>query len=97
MLRVLLTYILPLVAPFVIYELWRMLARAKYGGTGTGDADPVDRLPWTWLAGAGVVLVAITVVSLALFSDWEDGSVYEPARLIDGTVQPGRFVKPGGQ
>jgi hypothetical protein len=44
-----------------------------------------------------VVLLVITVVSLALFSDWEEGSVYEPPQLIDGEVQPGRFVKPGKQ
>jgi len=95
MLRILLTYVLPLVAPFVVYELWRMFAPPRYGGKGTGEPDPMERLPWPWLAGAGVALVLVTVFSLALFSDWEEGMVYEPPKLIDGEVQPGRFKRPG--
>jgi hypothetical protein len=95
MLRILLTYVLPLVAPFLIYELWRMFAPPKLGGKGTGEPDPVERLPWPWLVGAGVVLMLITVFSFVLFSDWEEGTIYHPPHLEDGEVVPGRFTRPG--
>jgi len=80
MIRILLTYIVPLLLPAVLYFIWLRLA----------PVTQPREVPWSWLAGAGVLLVAIVLAGLALLGGTPDG-VYEPAHLEDGKVVPGRF------
>ena len=40
-----------------------------------------------------LVLAAVCLVSLALFGGAPPGSVYRPARLIDGKIVPDQFGK----
>jgi hypothetical protein len=81
MLRILLQYLLPLLLPFLIYLIYAHLAQKT---DGLGDA------PWIGLAAAGVVLMAVSLVTWGLLSGSEPGGTYVPARFEDGRLVPGR-------
>ena len=80
MIRILLTYVVPLIVPAVIYFLW-----LRFRG-GAREREH----PWPWLIGAGILLTAIVLAGFALLSGTPDG-IYEPAHLEDGKLVPGRF------
>ena len=93
MVRILLTYVVPLVMPLVGWYVWqRFIRRTPQPGAehklGLRDA------PWHWLSIAGVLLVAATLGSIALFTGGEPGEVYQPPQVIDGKVVPGRHQPP---
>jgi hypothetical protein len=48
-------------------------------------------MPWTWLAGAGVALLAVTLAASAFFGGAPPGSHYEPPSLEDGQIKQGGF------
>ena len=54
MLRVFLTIVLPLLLPTALYLLWVGTFGAEHGG----NAMRWTAVPWIWLAGAGVLLLA---------------------------------------
>ena len=83
MARVLVEFVLPLAAPFLLYILWRWLV-TRAGGT-------VARIPWLALTLAGVVLAGLTFIGLVLTSGNDPDSVYVPAHMEDGTLVPGHF------
>ena len=85
MIRILLTYVAPLVLPFVGWILWRRLSRSAQH-----PSQSMREAPWHWLGLAGVVLVAVTLGSIALFTGGTPGEVYQPPRVVDGEVLPGR-------
>ena len=78
MIRILLTYIAPLILPAVLYFLWLRMAG--------GEQD--RKVPWSWLVIAGVILVAIVLVGLALLDGTRDG-VYVPPHMENGKIVPG--------
>ena len=87
MIRILITYLIPLLLPVLAWYLWTKFspAKAKTPENLTGSAAA----PWSKLGIAGVVLLALTLGSVALFSGAEPGNVYEPARMVDGEVVSG--------
>jgi hypothetical protein len=90
--RALLTVILPLLLPTVLYLLWAFaMRRAEVGKLG----DLLRGLPWLWLSAAGVVLLVGVLVLVALgFGRSADTAHYVPPRTVDGKVVPGH-VEPG--
>ncbi len=63
--RILLHYVLPILLPFIVYGVWLALARRK--ARPAGAAAPVWRnAPLTWLLIAGLGLVCVGLVALAL-------------------------------
>ncbi len=87
--RLILSYLLPLLLPFIVYALWLMLVRWRARRAGA-DQPAWSDAPFTWLAIAGVLLVALTFVILGLKEDAPPGSVYIPPHLENGVVVPGR-------
>jgi Family of unknown function (DUF6111) len=79
--RVLLTILLPLILPTVIYFLWRAARRLAIVTEGA-------TLPWPWLLGAGVALTAITLVIVSVQFGAAPTGKYVPPRVIDGQVEP---------
>lgn len=75
--------VLPLVLPTLLY-----LAYVGYARRRGGEAPP---MPWVWLGIAGGVLLAATFAALVLFGGAPPSDVYQPPKLINGTVQPGEF------
>jgi hypothetical protein len=85
--RILLTYVVPLVLPTVLYVIVRILVQRR-------TPERWGDMPWLWLGVSGFVLLVLTLGWLALFSGSEPGSAYHPPQVIDGTVRPGGFDTP---
>ena len=90
MLRVLLTRALLVAAPFVVWFVWREVARR------TGR--PMGSTPWPWLLAAGLVLVGLSLMVTSAFREDTEGQVYVPPHTLPGgEVAPGHFEKPAAQ
>ncbi|HJT05802.1 MAG TPA: DUF6111 family protein [Stellaceae bacterium] len=86
MIRILLTIVLPLLLPTLLYLLWLTASRRA----ALAAPAPWRDMPWVWLAAAGVVLAAL----LLFFVHIGVGSrgTYVPPKYIDGRVVPGHIV-----
>lgn len=85
MARTIFTEIALFIAPFVIYAIVLTLMRR----------DTRDRENWGakavgWLAAAGLVLVAISLVWLSHYGGFGTTSTYIPAHIENGKLVPGR-------
>lgn len=87
MLRKLLFHLLPFLLPFVLYAGWMALARRKAAATG-GALAAWPRAHVAWLAIAGLTLVILSFVAVALFTGSEVGRTYVPPRLEEGVIVP---------
>ncbi|HKM69056.1 MAG TPA: DUF6111 family protein [Stellaceae bacterium] len=83
MLRVLLTIVLPLLLPTALYLLWSPAWR--------NGAAPWAALPWVWLAGAGVALLAIVLFVVTVHFGAPQEGVYVPPRWQNGHIIPGHI------
>ncbi|HLY44266.1 MAG TPA: DUF6111 family protein [Stellaceae bacterium] len=90
MLRVFVSIVLPLVLPTALYLAWLWIARgaARGGGMLWGD------LPWVWLVGGGVLLLAAALVLLTEGFGSPPSGVYVPPRWENGRIVPGH-IAPG--
>jgi hypothetical protein len=104
--RLLVEFLLPLVAPTLAYALW--LAWRQRGGSGQsapGDAEgtegaappPTDwrSAPWIWLGATGIALVAVVAIGLGMSRSLGGiGGTYVAPRVIDGRIVPGHVDPP---
>jgi len=82
--RVLLTRLILFLIPFAAWFVWQWIAKR------TGR--PMGATPWTWLAAAGALLAAVSLMATALFQGDNRAETYVPAETsADGTVTPGHF------
>jgi hypothetical protein len=86
MLKKLLTVVLPLMLPTLIYMAYMMIDRRKAAASGGAPVPWWVGAPWAWLITGGVFLAAIVLFILALTGGFDTSSTYHPARLIDGRV-----------
>lgn len=97
MTRILLTVVLPLLAPTVCYILWIWFLNKKK--KDEADKRPLKEWqtwPWMRLVGLGSVLVILSVLALNfLGTDGSESGRYIPPHMKDGEVVPGRFVDDG--
>lgn len=71
--------------PFVIWFVWREVARRS--------GRPMGSTPWTPLIAIGALLAAGSLIASVLVDHSPDTGVYVPAEVRpDGTVAPGRYV-----
>lgn len=97
MVRVLLTYILPLLAPAAVFVLWTW-ARATYVRRHGGQPPAIEDGPWFWLLLSGGVLVLATLGATALLTEaGRPGDTYVPPRVIDGKIVPGHHEHDGAR
>jgi hypothetical protein len=93
MLRVFLTIVLPLVLPTALYLVWVSF----FGETRDGGALSWTAMPWIWLAGTGVVLLAIVLFVVTVsFGEPQEG-LYVPPRWEDGRIIPGHIEPKASQ
>lgn len=74
-------------APTVIYVLYLVAAR-KVQMSRSETAATFRRMPWPWLLGAGIALMAASLVVLSLTSGEAPRGTYVPPHLKDGKVVP---------
>lgn len=70
--------------PFAIYLLYRRFIRSHK------DLET----PYTILFASGLVLSSLALFVWAMFDGYEAGSTYEPARVEDGRIIPGKMTPP---
>jgi hypothetical protein len=93
MTRILLTIVVPLLLPTLLYLLWLAAARhATFAAPGVWRA-----LPWPWLVGAGVALAALMLYVIGTRIGGSPQGIYVPPQYIDGRVVPGHIVPPPGR
>ncbi len=93
MLRKLLMVALPLLLPFLGYALYLEIARRRAQKAGEAPVPRWQQAPWTWIALAGVLLMAASLATFGLRSGVEPGTQIEPPRLVDGDIVPSRPVE----
>jgi hypothetical protein len=86
--RVFVTIILPLILPTLLYLLYVFVLRREADPQQSAAAT-AGSLPWVWLGVAGAVLMLVTFFTVAQLDRAPPGSSYQPARVIDGVIQPG--------
>ncbi|HEX3863327.1 MAG TPA: DUF6111 family protein [Stellaceae bacterium] len=87
MFRVALTIVLPLALPTVVYLLWATARRQPGGGTELQAQD----VPWLWLAGSGVVLLAAVLVFVSVHFGTAETGLYIPPHWENGQITPGHI------
>jgi hypothetical protein len=84
MLRLILTRSLLVALPFALYFAWRETARRSGREMGA--------TPWGWLTGAGLALVAVSLMATVAFHKDNRREGYVPAEAHPGgAVTPGAF------
>lgn len=91
MFRVLLAVFLAFVLPAVVYILWRTFAPTRIGGSEEIHRGDWERMPWLSLAMAGVVILAVMLVYLAL-----DLDTAPPSRSPSAAPAAGGVPAPAG-
>ena len=91
MLRVLLTVLLPLVAPFLIYLGWAWLVRRK----ATAGVLTLDwrETPWPWLLALGLCAGLVGLAYLYVSTGHPAGTKLAPPSVVDGVVVPSHPVE----
>jgi hypothetical protein len=105
MIRLLVEFLLPLLAPTLIYALWLAWEKRRIdAGAADADADSSEGAaaprmrdaPWMWLGGIGLVCVIVVAATLSMTRSLGDvaGGNYVPPRNVDGRVVPGHLEPP---
>jgi hypothetical protein len=87
MLRELLTLVVPLLLPTVLYLVWLRMAR----WSETGGAMVWRGFPWIWLAAIGVVLTALVLVVVTVGFGTPIPGIYVPPRYEGDRIVPGHI------
>jgi Family of unknown function (DUF6111) len=76
--------VLPLILPTIIYIGYFSVLRPRRGGS-------FPEMPWIWLGAAGLLLLAVTFLALALMGGAEPSAKYLPPKVVNGQIQPGHY------
>ena len=90
MLREILTLVIPLLLPTLLYLVWLRATRWS-------EANGVvawHKLPWVWLAVAGVALTALVLLVVTVGFGSPARGIYVPPRVENGEIVPGH-IEPG--
>ncbi|HAA93205.1 MAG TPA: hypothetical protein DCS82_11235 [Rhodospirillaceae bacterium] len=96
MIRQLITIVLPLLLPTVIYFFWVWMARrhAEKHGTEAPGPESIRDAPWLWLGIGGCALVVVTLVTVPLvFNEASEQGQYVAPQYKDGKIVPGHYAK----
>lgn len=72
MIRLILLFVVPLIAPTGVYIVWRAFAPQKLGGSRAIAREDWEPLPWPWLILAGGLLVVISVFTVIAYPELLD-------------------------
>lgn len=91
--RIVLQYVLPFLLPLIGYSLW-IWYRNAYADRHAGAPPKFEEGPWPLLLLLGAVLMFASMAFTALSSGGSAGATYEPSRVEDGRIVPGRLIEP---
>ncbi len=74
MMRKILTIVLPLALPVVIYWIYLALARRRVRRTGEGKPPDWQDAPWTVILAASVVLMSASLIAYGIFEGHDAGT-----------------------
>lgn len=94
MMRFLLTVVLPLLAPLIVYTGYLVLAQRKARLAGAGQLPRWQAAPWGVITMSGLVLMLISLGYWRFSSGVAPGVKLERPHLEDGEVVPSRPVEP---
>lgn len=86
MIRFLAFTIVAFLLPFIFYGAWRFIAAGIVPGS-----EPWAARIWFRLAGAGAVLMLVSIVVLVSISGEGGKKTYRPAHMENGQLVPGSF------
>ena len=78
-----------LLAPAVLFFLYLVFAR-KVRMSKSEVAKTLRDLPWPWLLGAGLALMAASLVVFSLSTGEDREGTYVPAYVEDGKIVPAK-------
>ena len=76
--------------PTAIYLLWLTYLYYRARRTGTTDVPALREGPWFWLVMSGLALAIASYVAASLTEEGIPRGQYQPPRLENGEVVPGR-------
>ncbi|MGE0650812.1 MAG: DUF6111 family protein [Alphaproteobacteria bacterium] len=90
MFRLFFTFVLPLIAPALLYLAWNWIQLRRIASGKRAEPTPTfAEMPWLVLAGAGVSMLVVTLLAFALMGGGaKPGSVYVPPHMEDGKLVP---------
>jgi hypothetical protein len=88
--REILTLVVPLLLPTVLYLAWLRAMR----WSEAGGAVAWHKLPWLWLAATGVALTALVLFVVTVGFGTPMPGVYVPPHVETGRIVPGH-IEPG--
>jgi hypothetical protein len=88
--REILTLVVPLLLPTMLYLVWVRTMR----WSESGDAVAWHKLPWVWLAFAGVALTALVLLVVTVGFGTPMPGIYVPPHTENGRIAPGH-IEPG--
>jgi hypothetical protein len=86
--REILTLVVPLVLPTLLYFAWLRLMR----WSEVGDVVVWHKLPWVWLVATGVALTALVLFVVTVGFGNPVPGTYVPPRVENGHIVPGHIV-----
>jgi len=89
MLRTALFHIFLLMAPAVLFMMYLVIAR-KVRLSKSDTAKMLRELPWPWLLGIGIALMAASLIVLSMSSGEDKAGTYVPTHMEDGKVVPAK-------
>jgi hypothetical protein len=92
MLKKILTVVLPLALPILVYAVYQGLARRRARLAGEGVPPRWANAPWTLILTVGVVLMAASLVTYSATTSHDPGTLLSPPRVVDGEVVPSQPI-----
>lgn len=80
----------PALLPVLVYVLWHWRRRNKARRSGENLPRWQDG-PWFWALVVSIVLLIVLLMGIGISSAPNAGTHYQPKRLEDGIVRPGRM------
>jgi len=93
MMRFLLTVLLPLLVPLMIYAAYLVLAQRKARLAGEGRLPRWQTAPWGVITVSALVLMLISLGYWRFTSGVAPGVKLEPPRLKDGRIVPSHPIE----
>jgi hypothetical protein len=91
--RILLTIVLPVALPLLLYIGYVTILRSRAQAAGEKASPDWQEGPWLWLLLGGAGLALAILLTLRLTGGVPPGTKLEAPRLIDGRVQPSHVVE----